>query len=146
MTDLRRDRPVRITILSIFIFCFAAWNGLRLGEAIYFWKTIAEFNASPLYISISGAAWLITGLLLFWGLWQGKAWGWVAAISGTAGYTIWYWLDRLILQEHHANWPFVLISQIIYLPIIYSILLSPRTKRYFKRGVDERKPKTPTPA
>jgi hypothetical protein len=137
-------RPFRVNILALLVFGVSAWNGLRMGEAIFFWKTIEQYGASPLYISMSGGAWLIIGLSIFWGLWMGKIWGWMATILGTACYTSWYWFNRMVLQESHANWPFVLITHIILLLVISCILFSHRTRRFFTRDVYERKPETPT--
>ena len=133
-------RPIRVYLLAIFVLWLAAWNGLRLGETIFFWKTLGTYGARPLYIAISGAVWLITGLLLTWGLWRGKAWGWAGVLAATAGYTAWYWFDRLVLQQPHANWPFVLIADLVSLLVIFTILFSRRTRLFFKRDANERKP------
>jgi len=115
----------------------AAWNGLRLEQAIFFWKTLQAYGAHPLYIAISGAFWLITGLLLAWGFWLGKAWGWAAVLAGTTAYTAWYWFDRLVLQQPHSNWPFVLVANSLFLLIIFTILFSRRTRLFFKRDAYE---------
>jgi hypothetical protein len=133
MTDVRRVRPGNITVLSFFVFFFAAWNGLRLGEAIYYWKTLAEFDAYPLYIAISGGVWLIVGLFLVWSMWQGKVWGRKAALCAAASFTIWYWFDRSVLQEIHANWPFVLVVNMIFLLFMTTILFSHRARLFFTR-------------
>jgi hypothetical protein len=123
---------------------YTGWNGIRLGETIFFWKTLGQYGAHPLYIAINGAVWLIAGLLLLWGLWLGKAWGWAAVLGGTVGYTTWYWYDRLVVQKPHANWPFVLIGNIIFLLLIFTILFSSKTRRFFKKDAYEQKSKTPT--
>ena len=130
-------RPVRVISLAIMLVFVAAWNGLRLGQTIFFWKTLQAYGAHPLYIAISGAVWLITGLLLAWGFWLGKAWGWAAVLAGTAAYTAWYWFDRLVLQQPHANWPFVLVANGVFLLIIFTILFSRRTRLFFKRDAYE---------
>lgn len=143
MTDSRVYRPIRISILAICVLWFTGVNGLRLGEAIYFWKTLEEYRLSPLYISLSGGLWLIIGLTLFWGLWQGKAWARIAVTCGTIFYAFWYWFDRLVLEEPHANWPFVLIANIILFLFFFSILFSQKSI-FYKREVHERQPETPT--
>ena len=111
----------------------AIWNGLRLIQAFFFWNALKGYDASPLYISISGGAWFIIGMVLTWSLWQGKAWGRMAAIGAAAGYTSWYWFDRLVMQEPHANKMFVLTANVFFLLIIPLILFSNRTRRYFKK-------------
>jgi hypothetical protein len=144
MTSPKNKRPIRVYFLAVVVICLAAWNGLRLGEAIFFWKTLVIYGAHPLYIGISGAVWLVTGLLIVWGFWAGKAWAWAVMLGGTICYTAWYWIDRLLLQKPHANWPFVLIADIIFLLMIFAILFSHSTRSFFKREAYERKPKTPT--
>jgi len=140
----KRNRPVGVNILAVLTLCTALWNSLRLGEAIFFWKTLAEYGAHPLYIAMSGGVWFIAGLLLAWGLWRGKAWAWLAAIGGAAGYGCWYWFDRLVLQKPHANWPFVLGASVIFLLFILIILFSHNTRRFFQRDAHERKPENST--
>jgi hypothetical protein len=136
-------RPFHVIFLAIIVVIYAVDNGLRLGETIFFWNTLEEYGAHPLYIVISGGVWLIAGLFLVWGLWQGKTWGWAAALVGTFGYTAWYWFDRLVLQKPHANWPFVLIANIVFLLLIFMILFSQKTRLFFQRDAYERKPETP---
>jgi hypothetical protein len=142
----KKKRPIGIYILLLLILWISGWNCLRLGEAVLFWNTLKAYAAFPLYIAISGGVWLILGLFLTWCIWQGKAWGRLLVMIASTGYTLWYWFDRLILQEPHANWQFVLASQFIFLLIIITILISKRTRSFFKRDADGRKPETPTPA
>lgn len=137
-------RPLRIYFLVLLVVGVIAWNGLRLGETIFFWKTLEEYGAHPLYIAVSGGVWVVTGLLLVQSLWLGKAWGWAASLGGSVGYLAWYWFDRLVLQKPHANWLFVLIVQIVFSLIIFIILFSRKTKQYFKRDSNERKYKNST--
>jgi len=142
MKDVKRVRPIGISILAMCLLWFAVWSGLRLIAAFFFWKTLEEYNAYPLYISVSGGVWFITGLLLAWGIWRGKAWGWVAAIGIVVGYSFWYWFDRLVLQRPHANWLFTPIANIVILFFFLYILFSRKTRCYFHRDAYERKPKT----
>lgn len=137
-------RPLRVICLAIFAVLAAAWNGLRIAETLFFWKTLQEYGAPSLYIAISGGVWLVAGLMIGWGLWSGKAWGWAGTLGGLLAYTAWYWFDRLFLQKPHANWPFVLIADIVFLLITFIILFSRTTRLFFERDAYERKPKTPT--
>ena len=146
MTGSNVFRPIRISILGIVILWFTGVNGLRLGEAIYFWRTLGEYQVSSLYISVSGGLWFILGLTLVWAIWQGKAWARMAVTCGTILYTSWYWFDRLVLEEPRANWPFVLISNVILLLIIFSILFSKKSSLFYKRDIHERQPETQTVA
>jgi hypothetical protein len=129
----KRPRPISITILAIIFLWLAIWNGLRLGEAIFFWRTLEAYDTSPLYISLNGGIWFIIGLLITFSLWQGRGWGRVAVICTSIGYTAWYWFDRLVLQEPRANWPFVLVVNIIFLLLIFFIIFSRGTRSYYKK-------------
>jgi hypothetical protein len=128
-------RPTSITLLVLLILGLALWNGLRLSQAIFFWKTLQEYGASPWYIAISGGFWLLAGLALTWGAWIGKPWAWVTFIGGALGYGFWYWIDRLVLQLQHANWPFALAFTVLLACFSAFILFSPKTRAYFyKQG------------
>jgi len=133
MTDPTRPRPYGIAVLVIMIACLAFWNSLRLGEAIFFWKTLSTYGAHPLYISLSAGFWLVMGIALVVGLWRRQAWARMAAFFFTGLYPAWYWFDRLVLQKPHANWPFVLTMNCLFVLIMLVILLSKRTQRFFKR-------------
>jgi hypothetical protein len=138
-------RPMSLTILIIFILCFAAWNGLRIKEVIFFWKSLEEYGAHSLYISMSGGIWFLIGLILVWSLWKGKNWGWIATFGTAVSYTAWYWLDRLVLQKPHANWLFALILNICILLLIILFMFSQKMRHYFKKDSYERKSKTAAP-
>jgi hypothetical protein len=131
-------------ILTALVFWLAIWNGLRLGAALFYWKTLLEYGTHPFYIAISGGAWFIIGLILAWCLWVGKVWTWMGAIVCAISYALWYWIDRLILQIPHANWPFSLVITAVLLAFVFFTLLSPKTKRMLNRDDHERQPETPT--
>jgi hypothetical protein len=118
-------------LLAILVLIIAIFGGIRLAESIYFWKTLIEYGAHPLYTALSGFLWLVTGLLLVWGVWRGLRWAWRAALFGTIVYTAWYWLDRLIVQRPHMNDPFSLITTALLLMLVLVILFSRRTRNYF---------------
>jgi hypothetical protein len=127
-------RPRRVTLLALAALAMAAWNGLRLGWAISFSQILHEYEArpGPLYIGISGAIWLVVGFILAAGLWLGRTWAWYAAIGSSTAYSAWVWFDRLVLEQSHANWPFILIVTLVCLCIISILLFSRKTSLYFK--------------
>jgi hypothetical protein len=138
----RLRRPDRVTFLACAAFLLAAWNGFRLGESIIFWRTLREYGAQPdpLYIVVSSGLWLIAGLILTGGLWQGRAWAWYAVFGGAAGYSVWIWFDRLVLRKPHANWPFALGVTLACLSLVLILLLTRKTILFFqiRRKSDER--------
>lgn len=130
-----RKRPIGITFLLILAICISALNGLRLIEAVFFWKVLVEFNASPFYIAISGFCWLLIALILAFGIWLGKPWAWIGTIFGLLIYFIWYWFDRIFMQMPHSNWVYALIFSILLLAIAAIIILNSKIQRYFKNYV-----------
>jgi hypothetical protein len=143
MSMARKIRPVGVYFLVLLILLVACWNGLRFFEAILFWIPLKTYAASPLYIAISGGVWFLFGLFLAWSIWLVRAWSRWLAMLAAVGYTFWVWFDRLVVQAAHANWLFVLLTQPIYLLLVFSILLSKKGIRFFKRDTDERKPEAP---
>jgi hypothetical protein len=139
-------RPARVTLLILLVLFVTASNGLRFGETIFFWNILAQYTAHPLYITISGGVWFTLGLILLLGILRRKEWTWMAAIFSTILYGIWVWIDRLFLQGPHANWPFALMIDILLVLIVFLVLFSPGTRRFFKRNVHEQKSETPTTA
>ena len=126
-------RPIRVTLLALITLAMALWNGLRLGQAIVLWNILDKYGRWPLYIAISGGLWFLGGIILFQGLWRRKFWSWSLAIGITLLYEFYYWLDRTLVQEQNANWPFALATSIIFLLIIMLILFSPQTRQYFSK-------------
>ncbi len=136
MTKLEiNPRPIRVTLLTWLILVIALWNGLRLVQAIIFWSILNEYQAAqePLYIAISGGFWLFAALFIIKGIWQGKTWAWAGTIGFAAGYESWYWFDRLVLEEPHANWPFALAFTVLLAGIFAFIFFSPKTRAYFNK-------------
>jgi hypothetical protein len=131
MTFNRRIRPVGIIILAIIALWIAVWNGLRLSEAVFFWRVLEGYHASPLYIAISGGFWLVSALTLAFGIWQGKPWAWAGTICSMTGYGIWYWFDRFFLQAPHSNWPFALAFFILLVGTSATIIFRKKTREYF---------------
>ena len=122
-------RPFSVTILLWLVLSLTAWSGLRLVTAIQWWNTILEFEASsgPFYIAVSGGAWLFVGIALLWGIWRKKAWTRYALLGTGAGFTVWYWCDRLLLQAPNENWLFVLGATVLLLVIFMICVLHPST-------------------
>ena len=126
-------RPFSVTILLWLVLSLTAWSGLRLVSAILWWRTLLEFAASPgpLYIAISAGIWLIVGVGLLWGMWQVKAWIRYALFGAVAGFSLWYWCDRLLLQASRENWPFALGATVLLLILVMICVVHPRTKAFF---------------
>jgi len=137
MTRLEiNHRPIRVTLLTWLTLALVLWNGLRLLQAIFFWSILKEYQAAPgpVYIAISGGFWFLSALLIARGIWQGKTWAWAGTIGSAAGYGSWYWFDRLVLEEPHANWPFALTFTVLLAGIFGLLLFNHKTRAYFNKN------------
>jgi len=112
--------PLRVTLLLLLVLSLMIWNGLRLWTSLAWWNVLIEFSVrpSPTVTAISGAVWVVTGVVIIWGIWQKKAWTAKLLIGASAGYTVWYWSERLIWQNPHPNWLFVVIVNLAALLLI----------------------------
>ncbi|MGB7876290.1 MAG: hypothetical protein WBL25_18040 [Anaerolineales bacterium] len=128
-------RPFSVTILLWLVLSLTAWSGLRLYSAIRWRETLLEFAAppGPWYIAISAGIWLAASILLLWGMWQAVPWIRFALLGVGAGFTLWYWSDRLLFQMSSANWPFALLLTILLLIVLSICVFVPGTKTFLSK-------------
>ena len=53
------DRPISVTIASVFVLFITAWSGIRALQALIDWEVLSRFNAYPAYIFVAGLAWFL---------------------------------------------------------------------------------------
>lgn len=129
---MNKRRPIEIVALCSMAGIFALWNALRFGNALAFWTTLAGYGRTPLYLALTGAVWLVAGLVDVVGLWFGKHWGQLMTLLLAGLYLLWYWFDRLLLQQPHANWPFALVCTFLGCLFTLVLLFSPRTRDFLR--------------
>jgi hypothetical protein len=135
-----RRRSLRVTLSTWLVLFLTVWNGLRLFTAIAWRDVLTEFSANPpaWVTALVGAVWLVTGIILLWGiLWQ-KPWAGKMLLGAAAAYSVWYWIERLVWQAPRPNWPFAVILNLI---LVLFILFATRP---WMREAYERKNKNPT--
>jgi hypothetical protein len=137
----KHRRSIVLTLLAFFILGLALWNGLRLFESFVFRSVFTTYRArlGILYISLTGGFWSLAGLATFLGIWFEKVWACLATLINVLGYASWWWLDRLIFQYPHLNWPFALVTTFFLLMIPIILVLHSGPRRVFLKGSDERK-------
>lgn len=130
---LRRATPLLLVVLIL-----TCWQASRLWAALAWYDVLLEFapRPGPVYTAVSGAFWLGCGLVLVGGIWREKAWAANLLLGAAAGYTAWYWIDRLVLQTPRANWPFALLVNIFLLVYVLTVTI-PRftSKDHLERGL-----------
>jgi hypothetical protein len=132
--------PFRVTLLYLLVLTLSAWNGLRLWTALAWQSILNEFSAQPppIITAVSGAVWVITGIILIWSIWQKKVWAAKMLIGVATGYSVWYWSERFLWQNPHPNWLFTVI---VNLALFVFILF---TSKLIAREAHERKNENPT--
>jgi len=118
--------PFRIILLLWLVLVFTLWNTLQVWTAIAWDNVLNEFHAhpTPAVTALSGALWALCGIILLWSILLKKDWATKLLLGTAAGYTVWYWSERLIWQRAHPNWPFVVIAN---LALIIFILFTTRS-------------------
>ena len=137
-----RSRPFGVTLLLWLVLSLSAWGAVRLIAALRFWNMLHEFEArlSPVYFSITGTAWIITGAVLLWGLFRGTMWTYWAI---PASITLWiaqYWIERLVFQSPRANVSFALLLTILLLILTLISVFNRKTKEFLIRSEDHEQP------
>jgi hypothetical protein len=112
----KKNRPFLLSLFSISFLGLGLWNGFRFIQAILFWSTLINYLGVfvLLYICISGTIWCSIWVFLARGFWLGKPWAWYGGLFSAAGYVLWYWLDRILLQQSHSNWLFAIVTSFFF--------------------------------
>ncbi len=90
------------TFLQVVVLFITAWGGLRLGAA---WRGAAWLQALPLdvpwlYLAVSGAAWLVAGLMTWMMLLTSHRWAAAATAATVTLFSAFWWLDRYVLAQN----------------------------------------------
>ncbi len=131
-------RPVSVTLLALGVLSIGALNLIRFVQALEQWSFLASLPAvSPLYPALSGLVWCLVGLGLFWGLWRGLSWGYRLAPIFAVLYSLYFWIDRLVVDRRISlappgtAWPFQAVANILFLGLLVWILNRRGAKNYF---------------
>jgi hypothetical protein len=103
------------------VLLFMAWQLTRIWTA-FAWRTIlAEFSAQPgVWFNVcSGVFWFIIGGILLRKLAHPKPGLRKWLIGASAGYSVWFWSEALLLQQSRANWLFIASVNLAVLIILY---------------------------
>jgi hypothetical protein len=129
-----RKRPFGVTLLLWLVLTLSAWGAVRLFAALRWWDVLNEFGSrlSPLYLSITGAGWWVAGIVLLWGLFQGKSWSRFAMPVSISLWLVEYWIERLFFESPRSNVSFALIVSVLLLAVTFVSTFNRRTRTFFK--------------
>jgi hypothetical protein len=135
-------RPFGVTLLLWLVLSLSVWGGVRWLAALRWWDVLTEFRArlSPLYLSISGAAWALAGLVLLWGLFTGKRWTWPAIPLSIFLWLLEYWMERMVFELPRANLPFALIASLLLIAVTLVSVLNRKTRTFLIRSEEHEQP------
>ena len=114
-------RPFSVTLSMWLVLILAFWNALRAWTALAWQDVLTEFSARmpATLIVFASLFWLMIGIVILLGIWQKKTWSKNLLLGAAAGYTVWYWSERLIWQNPRPNIPFAVIINLACLIVIY---------------------------
>ena len=114
-------RPFPVTLSVWLVLILASWNALRAWTALAWQDVLTEFSAQmpPTLIVFASSFWLIIGIVTLFSIWQEKPWSKNLLLGAGAGYTVWYWSERLIWQNPRPNIPFTIVINFACLIVIY---------------------------
>ena len=137
-----RSRPFGVTLLLWLVLSLSAWGAVRLIAALRWWNVLSEFEArlSPLYLSITGASWLVAGAMLLWGLFRGKLWTYRAIPASIFLWIVQYWIERIFFESPRANLFFALIVSILLFIVTLISAFNRKTKEFFIRNEEHEQP------
>ena len=137
-----RRRPFGVTLLLWLVLSLSAWGAVRLIAALRFWNMLNEFEArlSPIYLSITGAGWMIAGALLLWGLFRGTRWTYWAIPASVALWIVQYWTERIFFQSPRANISFALLFTVLLFILTLISVFNRKTKEFLIRSEEHEQP------
>jgi len=124
------------------VLCLSAWGLLRLIAALRWWNVLVQFGASisPLYLTITGAGWIIAGAVLIWGVWTGKRWAYPAIPISIFVWLAEYWLERIIFQDPRANLAFMIAITILVSTVTALIAFNRSTREFLIKSEEHEQP------
>ena len=140
--SMLRKRPFGVTLLLWLVLSLSVWGAVRLLATLRWWSVLNEFEArlNPLYLSITGAGWIVAGILLLWGLFSAKLWILQTIPIAISLWLVQYWVERLFFESSRANLPFALIASLLLFAVTLLSAFNQRTKGFFIRSEDYEQP------
>jgi len=137
-----RKRPFGVTLLLWLVLSLSAWGAVRLLAALRLWNELNEFKAhlSPLYLSMTGAGWMVAGAVLLWGLFSGKWWIQRAIPASVILWIVQYWIERVFFESPRANLLFALIFSLLLLIVTLISVFNRKTKEFIIRSEEHEQP------
>jgi len=137
-----QKRPFGVTLFLWLVLSLSAWGLLRFLAALRWWDVLYGYDArlSPLYLSITGAGWVLAGGVLLWSIWSGKQWSHPAIPVFIFVWLAEYWFERRFFQAPRANLPFMIIISVLLLVVTLIITFNRKTKNFLVKSEEHEQP------
>lgn len=137
-----RRRPIGVTLLLWLVLCLSAWGLLRFAGALRWWDVLYENGArlSPLYLSITGAAWGVAGVVLLWSIFSIRRWAYIAVPICISVWLAEYWIERIFFQGPRSNLVFMIVVSVLGLAVTWIFAFHRRTKIYLTKSEEHEQP------
>ena len=141
-----KKRSFGVTLLLWLVLSLSVWGAVRLLSALRWWDVLKEFGAhlSPLYLSITGAGWVVVGGALLWGTFSGKPWTRLAIPGFIFVWLMEYWIDRLFFESPRENLSFALIVSVLLVALTLASAFNRKTGGFFIRSEEHEQPNNST--
>ena len=135
-------RPFGVTLLLWLVLCLSAWGLLRFAGALRWWDVLYENEArlGPLYLSITGAGWGVTGIVLLWSIFAIKRWAYLAIPISVLVWLVEYWIERIFFQGARSNLPFAIIVSVLLLIVTWISAFHRRSKIFLTKSEEHEQP------
>ena len=135
-------RPFGVTLLLWLVLSLSAWGAVRWLAALRWWDVLVEFESrlSPLYLSITGAAWVLAGGVLLWGMFSTKRWTQPAIPAAVFLWLLEYWIERVFFESPRPNLPFAILASLLLLTVTLASALNQKTKTFLMRSEEHEQP------
>jgi uncharacterized membrane protein len=137
-----QKRPFGVTLFLWMVLCLSAWGALRLSGAVRWWEVLSAFEArlSPLYLSVTGAVWMVVGAVLLWSIWAGKRWSYPAIPLSIFLWLVEYWVERMFFQAPRANLTFMVFASVILVVVTLISTFNRKTRKFLLKSEEHEQP------
>lgn len=132
---LRRVKPWVDWLVVILLVGGGLLGGLRLRDALSGWNVLAAYlpHEMLVYLAVGGGLWLAAGLAAACAYFFNLKWGsWAAGIV-LLGFTVCFWLERLLLMQRADSYVSTPVAVLISLMALGSAYLAVALARRFPK-------------
>lgn len=142
---MQQRRPFLVSLLTLGVVCFTAQQFTRFYLGLKQWSFISSTLSmcTAAYIVLTGFMWAGISITIIPSLWRGKDWAKRLTLITAAAFSLYYWIDRLIVSYQTADRTNLVFSLFLNILILLAIIwiLRRRDSRAFFGDTHDRQPK-----